>query len=143
MDEIDDELINSAASGIVKYTALSKKSGLPLSTVHFRMKKLEKEGVIKDYRAEIDWSKADFKFTAFVLINIDVNLMKSMKKSQDKLLKELLSVEYVKEGYIITGEADLLVKVIAHDPSHFKDILLNHIDSKEGVVKTKTAIVLG
>ena len=143
MDEIDEELVNAASSGKIKYTSLSKGLNLPLSTVHFRMKKLEKDGVIRSYKADIDWAKAGYALTAFILINIDVNLLKSIKKSQDKLLKELLSVEYVREGYVITGEADLLVKVMARDTAHFKDILLNYIDSKEGVVRTKTAIVLG
>ena len=57
-------------------------------------------------------------------------------------MKELLSIIYVREGYIITGESDLLVRVIAKNPEHLKDILLNHIDSREGVVRTRTAIIL-
>ena len=55
MDSLDEELIANVDSGIIKYTALSKKMNVPLSTVHFRMKKLEKEKVIKYYKGEIDW----------------------------------------------------------------------------------------
>ncbi len=143
MDEIDGELLAKADSGTIRYTALAKKLNAPLSTVHHRMRKLEKEGVIRYYKAEVDWKKAGLPFTAFVLINIDVNMLKGMRKTQDKLLKELLDLAYVKEGYIITGEADILVKVIARDTAHFKDILLNYIDATAGVVKTKTIVVLG
>jgi DNA-binding Lrp family transcriptional regulator len=142
MDKVDDELLNAAANGITRYTELSKKLGLPLSTVHFRMKKLERGGVIRHYRAEVDWIKAGYSMSAFILVNIDVNLLRQINKTQDKLLRELLGVQYVTEGYVITGEADLLLKIMARDPSHLKEILLNHIDAKEGVVKTKTIIVL-
>ncbi len=142
MDEIDEELLHHVDSGVIKYTALAKKLNQPLSTIHFRMKRLEREGTIKYYRGEIDWRRAGLPLTAFVLINIDVNMLKDMRKTQDKLLKELMSLAYVKEGYVITGEADILVKVIAKDTAHFKDILLNHIDAISGVVKTKTIIVL-
>ncbi len=142
MDETDAELLTSVDSGITKYTALAKKLNMNLSTVHFRMKKLEREGVIKHYKGEVDWSKAGFPLVSFILINIDVNLLKKLGKTQDRLLKELLSLTYVREGYIITGDQDIMVKVIAKDPTHLKDILLNHIDTKEGVVKTKTVMVL-
>ena len=142
MDEIDEELLVSVDRGTIKYTSLAKKLNMNLSTVHFRMKKLEKEGIIKHYRGEIDWTKAGFPLVSFIFVNIDVNLLKSLGKTQEKLLKEFLGIEYVREGYIITGDQDILLRVIAKDSAHLKDILLNHIDSKEGVVKTKTVIVL-
>jgi DNA-binding Lrp family transcriptional regulator len=142
MDEIDEELLHEVDVGTIKYTALAKKLNAPLSTVHFRMKKMEKEGVIRRYKGEVDWKKAGFPLTAFIFVNIDVNLLKKIGKSQEKLLRELLGTAYVREGYIITGDEDILLKVIAKDSAHLKDTLLNHIDAKEGVVKTKTVIVL-
>jgi DNA-binding Lrp family transcriptional regulator len=142
MDEIDEELIQAVDSGTIKYTALAKKTNAPLSTVHFRMKRLEKDGVIRHYKGEIDWKKAGFPLTAFIFVNTDVNLLKKLGKSQERLLKELLSTAYVREGYVITGDEDILLRVIAKDSTHLKETLLNHIDAKEGVVKTKTVIVL-
>jgi DNA-binding Lrp family transcriptional regulator len=142
MDEIDEELLHEVDGGTIKYTALARKLNAPLSTVHFRMKKMEKEGMIKCYKGEVDWKKAGFPLTAFIFVNIDVNLLKKIGKSQEKLLRELLGTAYVREGYIITGDEDMLLKVIAKDSAHLKDTLLNHIDAKEGVVKTKTVIVL-
>ncbi len=143
MDSFDEGLIDLVDSGTIRYSALAKRANAPLSTVHMRMKKLEKSGVIRHYKGDIDWKKAGFQMEAFILINIDVNLLQNLKKSQEKLLKELLSLEYVKEGYLITGEADILVRVIAKDSAHLKEILLNHIDSIYGVVRTKTLVVLG
>ncbi len=143
MDQLEEELINLVDRGTIKYSALAKKVNCPLSTVHFRMKKLEEGGIIKLYKGDIDWKKAGFDLTAFILVNIDVNLLKAMHKTQDKLLKELLGVAYVKEGFIVTGEADLILKIMARNSEHLKEILFGHIDAKEGVVKTKTMIVLG
>ncbi len=143
MDNLDDELISNVDSGIVKYTALAKKTNAPLSTVHFRMKKLERDKIIRYYKGEIDWKKAGFQLTAFVLISVDINLLKTLKRTQGQLLKELLEIMYVREGYITTGEADLLVKVIAKDSTHLREILLDYIDAKEGIVNTNTMMVLG
>ncbi|MCL5427876.1 MAG: Lrp/AsnC family transcriptional regulator [Candidatus Marsarchaeota archaeon] len=143
MDELDEEIISSVDSGIIKSTALAKKLNAPLSTVHFRMKKLEKERIIKYYKGEIDWRRAGFGITAYVLVSVDTNLLKNMKYTQEMLRKELLSIIYVKEAYITTSEADLIVKVIAKDTTHFKEILLDYIQAKNGIVNTKTMIVLG
>ncbi len=143
MDNLDEELISSVDSGTVKYTALAKKTNAPLSTVHFRMKKLEKEKIIKYYKGEIDWKKAGFPLTAFVLISVDISLLKTLKRTQDQILQELLNIMYVREGYITTGDADIFVKVIAKDSSHLREILLDYIDAKEGIVKTNTMIILG
>lgn len=142
MDRIDEELIDAASRGIIRYSEIAKRLNHPLSTVHVRMKKLEKDGVIKIYKADIDWKRAGFGITAFILINIDTHLLYKIKKTQGQLLKQLMSIDYVTEGHIITGEADMMVKVIARDSAHLRDILLDSIDNVEGVVKTKTMIAL-
>ncbi len=143
MDSLDEELITTVDSGIIKYTALSKKMNVPLSTVHFRMKKLEKEKVIKYYKGEIDWKSAGFSIMAFVLVSVDKVILRERKRTQEMILKELQSILYVREGYIITGEGDIMVKIIARDTSHLKDIIFNYIDPKEGIVRTSTMVVLG
>ncbi len=143
MDELDESIIEYVDAGTIRYTTLAKKLNVPLSTVHVRMKKLEKDGTIRHYKGDVDWKRAGLPLTAFVLINTDINLLKQLKKTQDKILKELLGMAYVKEGYVITGEADMLIKIIARDTQHLKEILLKAVDTVEGIVNTKTIIVLG
>ncbi len=143
MDEASEDLLGLVDSGTVKYTEISRKLNLPLSTVHFRMKKLENDGTIMHYRGEIDWKKAGFPIAAYVFITIDVDLLKKIKKSQDQLLRELMDIIYVREGALITGDADMLIKIIARSSEHLKELLLSYIDSKAGVVRTKTMLVLG
>ena len=116
---------------------------MPLSTVHSRMKRMELDKVIRGYRADIDWKKAGLNITAFVLIKADVGKLRETGKTQDTLLEDLLRTEYVDQGYVITGEADLLIRITARDSSHLKDILLQDIDSMDGITCTRTIIVLG
>ncbi|MCL5434435.1 MAG: Lrp/AsnC family transcriptional regulator [Candidatus Marsarchaeota archaeon] len=142
MDAVDEDIIYAIDSGNIRYSRIAKKLGIPLSTVHFRVKRLEREGIVKGYRGDIDWRKAGLGLNAFVFINIDVSLLKRIGKTQDKLLKELLGIKYVREGYVVTGDSDILLRVMAKDTAHFKEILLNHIDTKEGIVKTDTIMIL-
>lgn len=142
MDAVDEDIIYAIDSGNIRYSRIAKKLGIPLSTVHFRVKRLEKDGIVKGYKGDIDWRKAGLGLNAFVFINIDVSLLKRIGKTQDKLLKELLGIKYVREGYVVTGDSDILLRVMAKDTAHFKEILLNHIDTKEGIVKTDTIMIL-
>ena len=44
---------------------------------------------------------------------------------------------------MVTSDADLIIKVIAKDTQHFKEILQDYIHTKAGIVNTKTMVVLG
>ncbi|MCL5100902.1 MAG: Lrp/AsnC family transcriptional regulator [Candidatus Marsarchaeota archaeon] len=142
MDELDEQLINYIDSGVTKYTDIAKKMNLPLSTVHFRIKRLEREKVIRYYKGEIDWKKAGFGITAYMLINFNIEQLKENGKTPDSLLKELLELPYVKEGHLATSDVDIILKVIARDTMHIKDMLVNEIYGKKGIANTKTMIVL-
>lgn len=143
MDETDKHLLELSEQGYTRYSTLAKKLDMPLSTIHSRMKKLEQEGVIRGYRADVDWNKAGLKLSAFVLVKADVKLLRDTGKTQDDLLNELLETDYVDEGFVVTGEADLMVRITAVDSAHLKEILLRDIDSMEGITGTRTIIVLG
>ena len=143
MDETDLRLLELADHGITRYSQLAKKLDMPLSTVHSRMKRMELDKVIRGYRADVDWKKAGLNLTAFVLIKADVGKLRETGKTQDTLLDELLETDFVDQGFVITGEADLLIRITARDSSHLKDILLKDIDSMEGITGTRTIIVLG
>ena len=143
MDETDLKLLELADRGTTKYSMLARKLDMPLSTVHSRMKRMELDKVIRGYRADIDWKKAGLNITAFVLIKADVGKLRETGKTQDNLLEDLLLTEYVDQGYVITGEADLLIRITARDSAHLKDIILQDIDSMDGITGTRTIIVLG
>ncbi len=143
MDETDLKLLDLADQGITKYSLLARKLDMPLSTVHSRMKRMELDKVIRGYRADVDWKKAGLNLTAFVLIKADVGKLRDTGNTQDTLLEDLLETDYVDQGYVITGEADLLIRITARDSAHLKDILLRDIDSMDGITGTRTIIVLG
>ena len=68
-----DELILQTLARDAKLSSreVAKKVGLPISTVHRRIIKLEHDGVIKGYRAVIDYEKTERPVGAFFFINIE------------------------------------------------------------------------
>jgi DNA-binding Lrp family transcriptional regulator len=49
---------------------LSKMLKIPLSTVHRRVKRMEHEGIIKGYKASIDFEKTPWPIGALIMVNL-------------------------------------------------------------------------
>ncbi|MES2855970.1 MAG: winged helix-turn-helix transcriptional regulator, partial [Bdellovibrionota bacterium] len=52
------------------FAELGKKVNLTAPAIHARVKKLERLGIIKKYRIEIDYEKIGLPVTAFIRIQI-------------------------------------------------------------------------
>ncbi len=71
MDEKDEAIIRILErSAKLSSRAIAKRVGLPISTVHRRIKNMEREGVITGYQALIDYEKTKRPISALVLVNL-------------------------------------------------------------------------
>ena len=52
MDELDRRILQEADGGTIRSTQLARRLGEPLSTVHFRLRRLEESKVIVRYKGE-------------------------------------------------------------------------------------------
>lgn len=69
--------------------AIAKQVGLPISTVHRRIQKLEREGVIIGYKAIIDYNKTDTSIAANILIQLSEGTSKNAGIARLKELSEV------------------------------------------------------
>ncbi len=121
---------------------LAKETGLPPTTVHNRIKRLEKEGIIRKYTAEIDWKKAGKPVTAYVLVSFEYILPTGGRVQQEDTAKEIRQMEGVEEVSVLTGDADMLVKVRAKDLDDLNDFVVRKLRNVQGIDKTQTMIAL-
>lgn len=128
---------------------LSGKLNLSVTAVYERIKKLEKEGVIKKYVALINKEKIGKAFVAFCHIKL-------IKHSQDYVVhfeKDVAKLEEVTECYHISGDYDYILKVHVSNMEAFREFMvdklttINHIGSTHSMfmineVKHTTAITI-
>jgi len=139
IDEVDRKILD-----ILKKNArtplkeISRELNLPITTVYYRLKRLEKEGIIDSYTIKINYEKLGYKVRAFILIKYDP----LSGISQKDLLKKLKSFENVEEAFIITGEYDILLKIISKDIEALSTFILDVLRNVKGVKETITMIVL-
>ncbi len=121
---------------------IAKKTLLPSTTIHNRIRKLKQEGVIKKFTIELDNSKIDRNFVAYVLISANLQLLKQKNKTQYDLAKEIEKLDFVERVDIVAGGADLVVIVRVKDVEEFDKVLLGKLQLIEGIEKTQSLIVI-
>jgi Lrp/AsnC family leucine-responsive transcriptional regulator len=143
IDETDERILALLERDAkMRVHLIAKKLGIPASTAHHRIKRMEREGVIAGYAVRKDYRKMGFGIKAHVLVFVDVTQLKKMKRTQQDICSALGRVAGVESAEIITGEADLLVAVRAKDMDEFRKTLLGKIQAIEGITETKTMMVI-
>jgi len=136
IDEIDRQILSLLSkNGRIHYNYIAKKVHLKPPSVIERVKKLEKEKIIKGYVALLDEKKLGVDITGFIGVNIDhpQNINKFEKITH--ILKN-----NILECHHVTGEFTLILKVKAKNTAELEK-LIERIRSTDGVVKTHTMIV--
>ncbi len=117
---------------------ISRRIGSPVTTTHSRIKRLEKEGYIKHYRAILNPSKLGYKAAAYIL----VSFARNSGLDQRDVAGEIAKLPQVQEVHIITGDWDILVKVRVRDVEDLGRFIIDRIRKIRGVEKTYTSVVL-
>lgn len=121
---------------------IAKKTNLPITTVHNRIRKLRKEGIIKKYTIETDNRKLERNFVAYVLISANLHTLKQKHKTQLDLAKELRKLWFIERVDIVSGGTDLVAIIRVKDVDEFNDVLLGKMQLIEGIEKTQSLIVI-
>lgn len=127
-----------------KYTSrqISEKTGMPITTVHHRIKKLEKDGVIKGYSVLLNRKKLGRGMLAFINIAVNYSLPDGTRLDQEELAKKILRLPEVDETHIMTGTTDILVKISVADVDELNSFIIHKLRKLDGIADTVTGIVL-
>ncbi len=117
---------------------LAKKIGLSPAPTLERVKKLEANGVIESYHAHVNLNAIGLNVTTFVLVSLALKKENSLKEFQEKIM----AIEEVTECYIITGEADFLLKIVCKDIPTYEELLFKELSQISGIERMKTLMTL-
>ncbi len=129
MDEIDKKILQILQENDkVRYQEIGKKLDIGASTVHYRIKKLSENGVIKSFSAIIDPKVVGYDTTAWLGLSVDPTKM-------DQIAQKLAEYDEVQIVTTATGDHDLLVQIIARDEKELWRFINENIKPMEGVEK--------
>jgi Lrp/AsnC family leucine-responsive transcriptional regulator len=123
-----------AADGRTSFTDLAKATGLSVSAVHQRVRRLQERGVLRGFTALIDSDEIGLPLTAFVSIKpIDPS-------APDDAPERLRALPAIEACHSVAGEESYILKVRVATPAALES-LLQEIRAAAGV-STRTTVVL-
>lgn len=138
MDSTDREIVRLLmADGRLTHEEISRAVHLSRPAVHDRVKRLENAGVIRGYRAEVDWEALGLPVTAFVWLRV-TGACQPVGQSVLALSGEQAMVE---SCHRVVGEWCMLAQ-IRSTSSHTLQDILDRIRELPQVMTTMTVVAL-
>lgn len=136
LDDVDVEILKILQKDCrVTLDQMSKMLNVPKSTLHYRIKRLEKQGVIEGYYAKINPAKLGKEYITVTLVRARYG-PGYHKKVGEKLAK----LPGVWAVYFVLGETDFIVLTRSNSRETFMKTLEQMINSKE-IERTSTMVV--
>ena len=135
MDYIEYKLLNSLQKNArLTNLELAKQVGLSASPCLRRVKSLEESGVITGYSAIINQNKVDLSVNVFVQVSLE-------RQSEDRLQifeEKIMEYREVMEAYLMTGEADYLLRIVVKDLQAYEKFLKDNLTKIKGIASIRS-----
>lgn len=142
IDEIDRQiLLLLQEDARLSNAAIAEKVGLTSSSVHERVKKLERRGVIKGYVALVDPEALGKSITAFIRLTVGSSVALGYMEAKDNVVSLCREEPAVLECHGVAGEDCYILKVRVAEPQDLEK-LLERIRCSGLISRSVSSIVL-
>ncbi|HUR52000.1 MAG TPA: Lrp/AsnC family transcriptional regulator [Mycobacteriales bacterium] len=136
MDDIDRALLGALVQDArTSYADLARQVGLSAPSVHDRVRKLERDGVLRGSSADVDPRAVGLGVSALV------GLHQREGVDADEIVASLRDVPEVEDCWFVAGDEAFVVKVRVADLDDL-DGTLRVLRQVPGVTRTRTTVVL-
>lgn len=139
LDRADRAILRELQNdGRLANTALAARVNLSESACLRRTRNLEESGLIRGYVGLVDQSRAGYPNNVLVQITLH-------SQQRDDLLafeEAVRDVPEVMECYLMTGEADYMLRVIVRDARDYERIYSRHLTGLPGVNRVHSSFTL-
>lgn len=135
LDKVDIEILRILQQDSSKpFVDIAEELSVTDGTIHQRVKKLKKSGIIKGFSIVVDHKKMGWDSLAYILITVNPG-------SLELILKVLVKIHNVLEVYEVHTQGDLLIKLRARSQEEIRNIIVDKIRKIEGVTNTEVLTV--
>jgi Lrp/AsnC family leucine-responsive transcriptional regulator len=135
LDERDLDIVAALQEDArATYADIGRRVGLSASSVHERVRKLERTHVIRAYRADVDPEALGLFVTALIAVT-------PLDPTQpDDLPDRVREFREIEDCFSVAGESNYVLKVRTKTTSELEELI--HRLREKGEVQTRTTIVL-
>lgn len=142
MDELDDKDLAILAllqrEGRISNADLARRVGLSQPATFARVRRLEQDGYINGYAAQLNREKLGYGMMCYVHVGQQLH----QRHALEKLRESLLDMPEVLECMFVTGEFDFLLKVVLRNHKELEHFILNKLTPLPGVARVNTSLVV-
>ncbi len=137
IDNVDLKILSLLQHNAKKpYTEVAKQAFVSSGTVHVRMNKLEKMGVVKGASLDLNLTALGYSVGSFLGVFLSKSSLYEKVAEQLKKIPEITSIHYT------TGNYSMFVRIYAKSTDHLKDILHDKVQKVDGIERTETFVIL-
>lgn len=139
MDKIDRRIVRALQrDGRMTITELSDSVGLSPTPCARRLDRLQREGIITGYAAQVDATKLGLGVSIFVSVELD----KQDRAAINAFERSIRDCDEVMECYLMTGSRDILLRVVAADLAAFDHFLEHRLMQIPGIRNLRSNFAL-
>lgn len=139
LDKIDRRILRDLQdNGRMTNVELAERAGISAPPCLRRVRALEEAGYIRGYFADIEPQALGYGVLVFAQVGLSSQAEPDLKKFQDLIA----SWPMVREAFMLAGETDFLLKVIAKDWDHYQKFLTSTLTTAPNVSHVKSALCI-
>jgi len=140
LDPIDKKLLKLLQEDSKRTTKeLSLKLDLSVTAVYERIKKLEREKIIKKYVALLDRNSIQKGFVVFC----HLKLMQHTKEFISQFEKEVVQLHEVLECFHVSGDYDYILKICVENMEEYREFMVTKLTSLQHIGSTHSTFMIG
>lgn len=138
-DEIDRQIMaHLQTDGRMTNVELAERVGLTAPPCLRRVRTLEEKGAIRGYHADLDPAWLGYTITVFAMVSL-----KSQAEADLEAFEAYVAeVPEIRECYMLSGDIDFILKIVARDLSSFQQFLTSKLTTAPNVEHVRTSLTM-
>jgi len=139
LDKIDRKILDDLQSnGRMTNVELANRAGISAPPCLRRVRALEDNKVILGYNAHLNAPKLGFGVTSFATVKLN----KQSDAELSEFQKEIAEWDNVREAYLISGDYDFMLRVVAEDWGEYQNFLTEKLAKVPNVASVRSALTV-
>lgn len=139
LDKIDRKILkNLQDDGRITNVELAKVAGISAPPCLRRVRALEEAGYIRGYHAKVDPQVLGYGVMVFAQVKLVSQAEADLKKFEGLIA----SWPLVRECYMLAGETDFILKIVAEDWDAYQSFLTSELTAAPNVTSVKSSLAI-
>ena len=139
LDTVDQKILtNLQADGRMTNVDLADRVGITAPPCLRRVRALEEAGFIQGYHAELNQDVLGYGITVFAMVGLDSQAEADLQAFEERVA----SWPLVRECFMLNGEIDFILKIVARDLAEFQHFLTSDLTPSPHVASVKTSLTI-